>query len=1005
MSSDAIRVALRGFDPTDEQWEAITAPMEPLAIIAGAGTGKTAIMAARIVHLVAESRARRGEVLGLTFTNKAASELSHRVASALRVLDPGSLEYPLVTTYHSFASRVVSENGARIGIDPDSGLLTTAQKWQMLMAIMSTWGDDSPFEALELRHPLSFIPQVIELSDHCANHLVSPEELAEECRRLTEQLDDDWALAAARKRKEFARIISRYGDEKRKLRRIDFGDQIVLAVQILREFGEVADELRRRYPAIFLDEYQDTSPAQKIMIQQICPAGSAVTAVGDARQAIYGWRGASMYNLINFGQDFPRADGLPCLEASLSENYRSGSHIIGLANDVIAPVPEDQRPGELLVAHAANGTGSAQTALFADQDDEARFIADEIERLHSYGLAWKDMAVLVRTKASYMDRIVAVLESRDIPVETPELGGLLKIPAVVDTVAWIRVLDEAGPSSNRWLARILMGPAYRIHYRDLAPIAKWASAKTKVFQAEIAIQDQVVEADPGESAFSLQEALEHVEEIQGVSAEAAVRIQEFNGLLSALQSKTQLPLPALVRAIITETGLEDALTISGSRAAASMRGNLAGFEALCAEFDPLAGEASLETFVEYLDVAEEASDPIPLASAVATDSVKLMTIHGAKGLEFEAVFLPILSASQSPDRYDKNRKTKSVFPDVRLSNPIMSTKQLPPGIRKDSEFLPAYKGNSEKYKRELRRLALDDERRLFYVAVSRARQRLYCTGAHWYASQNQKGPSEFLDMAHDHPLTQEIKWDEAPGTNPLQSKLESDYTWPPKAGGLDDTWIRVCEDLRAGLVSKDDLLSEPGAREIYESHLARFAAFEELEKHDALQALSEEPFPSEFSESTRKGIEVHLWVEQRSRGLSPDLRSGDRLGSSFVEMGFDSRKPALLDSGEPMIELPFTLKIGDRLVRGRIDAVYETEDGLEVVDFKTGELPPEIDWAQLELYAEALGALGIATGKVTLTYVYLSESKTFSRSYDVTGTYDEQGFPAVPTIPAPAPQI
>jgi DNA helicase II / ATP-dependent DNA helicase PcrA len=312
-ASVAIREALQGYEPSPEQWEVIDADLEPVAIVAGAGSGKTAVMAARIIHLVEASLVRPADVLGLTFTNKASGELEERLATALDALEPPTLEHPTVMTYHAFAQQLVKDHGPRIGIDPEAALLSNAQKWQLLSDLV----DEFPsFEEVELRHPLSFIPQTLALADGCANHLADPEDLEQACKELLGQIRDEYAKKQTRKRADFAKIMRSYIDRKRVLRRIDFGDQIRMATDILGQHPAVSESLRRRFPVVLLDEYQDTNPAQKVMLQYLCPPGSAVTAVGDARQTIYSWRGASMYNLINFNEEFPNADGSPSRGAS-----------------------------------------------------------------------------------------------------------------------------------------------------------------------------------------------------------------------------------------------------------------------------------------------------------------------------------------------------------------------------------------------------------------------------------------------------------------------------------------------------------------------------------------------------------------------------------------------------------------------------------------------------------------------------------------------------------------
>ncbi|MEX0873995.1 MAG: ATP-dependent DNA helicase [Actinomycetota bacterium] len=1017
--SDAMRAALRDNDPSDEQWDVITADLEPVAIIAGAGSGKTAVMTARIIHLVEQNLVRPAEVLGLTFTNKAAGELEDRLSEALGAIVPRPHEHPTVMTYHAFAAKLVRDHGPRIGVDPEAGLLSDAQKWQLLLGLV----DEFPaFDEVELRHPLSFIPQTLSLADGLANHLASADDLVKACEALLEIVSDNWSIVNTRKRCDFAKIIEKYQAKKSDLHRIDFGDQIRLAVDILERYEEVVTELRQRYPIVLLDEYQDTNPAQKVMLQKLCPQGSGVTAVGDARQTIYTWRGASMFNLISFNQEFRNEDGTPSRQASLSQNFRSGARIVALANRVIEKVPPERRPGSGLVSVPANGDGWVGAALFSDQEAEAVFVADEVDRLHNEGREWRDIAILVRKKR-YMDRIVAALDTRDIPVEMPELGGLLRIPAVVDTIAWLQVLSDTGPATNRWAARILMGPLYRIHYGDLAPIARRAVDRNYELIKDAAKTMGIEEPDPGEVAYSLVESLAEADTIEGVSDEARTRIREFLALVDELRPSVSEGLQELVQTVIDRTGIGDALMASTSRTSAAMRENLNGFVGVCAEFAPLEGNASLSTFLDFLDVAETSEDPIPLASTASTDSVKLMTVHGAKGLEFDTVFLPVLAASQEVNRYDGDRKG-SVFPDVRASSPMSSTTELPPAVRRDRDYLPVYKGNKSKYRTELKKRAEEDERRLFYVAITRAKQRLYCTAAHWYGVDEKKGPSIFLsEVCGEIGIVEMIRRDEPADENPVLEAMRRDLVWPPQQARVDDDvmdWIARVEEIRSGLASVDAVLAEPEARTLYAEHLGTIEALRRQDRPAeppsrrralaataAVKAASGEagvdivmnPLPQRPTEAQRLGIEVHSWIEELHRGLiglaeedaldeaslSPDRKTVAALQANFKSMGFEDRRPFELPGGEPATEVPFTLKLhGDVIVRGRIDAVYQLADGsLEIVDFKTGAVPElsETDWDQLKIYAEALAALGYVKGEVTLTFAFLKTGEPRSERY------------------------
>src|SRR4051794_33427768 len=429
-------------------------------------------MAARVVWLTEEAEFTASQILGLTFTNKAAGELEARIEEAFAELDPVPHERPHIATYNAFADSLLREHGVRIGIDPEVGLLSEAQRWQLLLSCFDAL---PPFDAVDSRSPASICRSVLGLADSCGNHLVTPERVIEEDERVLRdaaQFPDD-VVACSRKRIELARVVRAYTDAKLRARRIDFGDQVTRAVEIMED-PTVANELRVRYPAILLDEYQDTNVAQRRLIQLLAPTGHNVTAVGDARQNIFQWRGSTLFNLLDFPtRHFLRAGNEAHEYLTLSENFRSGRRILEVANRVINRVPAGRRPGAALRAHAANGDGWVGVKLAAHQEEEASFIASEIERLHtpaegpekaepeaplkapaqgepSTATPWSEFAVLVRRK-SHIRPIHDALRARGIPVDVVGLAGLLEVPEVLDTIAWLRVLADPGPMANRWL--------------------------------------------------------------------------------------------------------------------------------------------------------------------------------------------------------------------------------------------------------------------------------------------------------------------------------------------------------------------------------------------------------------------------------------------------------------------------------------------------------------------------------------------------------------------------
>lgn len=1052
-ASAAVRAALRDHDPSDEQWAAIEHPGEPLAIIAGAGSGKTAVMAARVVWLTEQASVMPSQILGLTFTNKAAAELEERVREAFTHLDPPPAEHPHIATYNAFADGLLREHGVRIGIDPEVGLLSEAQRWQLLL---SCFDNLPPFDAVDSRSPASICRSVLGLADACGNHLVTPERLIEEDERILADAGQfpDEVVLCCRRRIELARVVRAYLDAKLAARRIDFGDQVTKAVEILERHPPVVAELRERYPAILLDEYQDTNVAQRRLIQLIAPTGHNVTAVGDTRQNIFQWRGSTLFNLIDFPlRHFLRAgpgpEGHPHEYLTLSENYRSGRRILAVANRVIDQVPAERRPGRPLRPHAANGEGWVGVKLCADQEREAEFIAAEVERLHAppapeaktdaQGVAWSQFAILVRRKA-HIRPILNALVARGIPVDVVGLAGLLQVPEVLDAISWLRVVADPGPSANRWLARILLGPRFRIHYRDLALLARWAARQTRAMTEtrkdllselpESTTFPAGAEAEPDEVAYSLSEALDHLEDIERLGPSAIERLQRARAEIAVLRARTAEPLADLVQAVIRQSGIAEALEVAGPAAGV----NLTGFLGAVAGFAPISGEPSLPAFLAYLDAAEEVEETLEVGTPSTLESVKLMTVHQAKGLEFDVVFVPGVAARTN----DKGDRVDSIFPDERTSNPMTSYGQLPHSVREDAAHLPnpwLPDGRPRKkveLLRELRERAVEDERRLFYVSLTRARTRLYVTAAWWYIRQSKpRGPSVFFDEVAGDPETETLPAEAMPAESPLLAALNDLAVWPPdppdwlnRSDVFAAGYPATLEAVLAGTASSAGLLGalDPAARERAEGLLAEHRAVAAVLARDgeaapeppglptslsATQAVGllarriaagdiARPVPRRSSAAARVGVEVHRWIEERARGLT-GLADEDaldapavplepeRLGAlkeRFRQMGFADRRLAQLDTGEPLAELPFSLKLGARVVRGRIDAVYETDDGgLEVVDFKTGRRVPSDDLDQLALYAAALVRLGVSTGgPLRVTYCYLADGSTDTRT-------------------------
>src|SRR5690349_8411124 len=513
---------LRLPEPTPEQAAVISAPLGPLAVIAGAGSGKSETMAARLVWLVANGMVRPDRVLGLTFTRKAAAEFADRVRSRLDRLRRAGLDLPaakgvpgadepfpgdpVIGTYHAYAGRLVGDNALREGLEPSMRLITPALSWQLGAQIVAAY--DGPMDEITWT-PQTVTAAVLELAGDLSEHLRDTSDVSAVGLWLTAEHDAlpgrvtaavKKILANQRAREQLLPLVSRYAMAKKAREVLDHGDQVALAARIAARHPEVGAAERARYQVVLLDEYQDTSHAQLVLLQALFSGGHPVTAVGDPCQSIYGWRGASAGNLRRFVADFPVAGGngtgpgMPggarrAQVRQLSTSFRNTGRVLdaaaALQQGLRAEAPQVPR---LVPPPPRAGRGRVVCALLDTAADEAAWAASQIEGLLDLppGMApdgdpWPDhgsarirpadIAVLCR-KRSQFPVLRAAIEARGIPVEVVGLGGLLTVPEVADVVATLRVLYDPAASSS--LARLLTGPRWRIGPRDLVALGRRA---------------------------------------------------------------------------------------------------------------------------------------------------------------------------------------------------------------------------------------------------------------------------------------------------------------------------------------------------------------------------------------------------------------------------------------------------------------------------------------------------------------------------------------------------
>ncbi|MGH3907673.1 MAG: ATP-dependent helicase [Pseudonocardiaceae bacterium] len=1072
---------LGGPAPTREQAEVIAAdPGEPTLVIAGAGSGKTETMAARVVWLVANGHVTPEGVLGLTFTRKAAQQLAERVRARLRRLagstvldrlDPTGqrraavlASEATVLTYHAYAGRLVAEHALRLPTDPGARLLTETGAWQLAHRVTASWEPDLDLDG---KVPHTVTGWVLGLAGQLAEHLREPDELRECIEALLTALttaapsprqrgplraDLKPVVQGQRARLAILPLVARYIELKRRSGVLDFGDQMSIAARLARDHPEVGAAERARFGAVLLDEYQDTGHAQRVLLRSLFAgasrsgagwsgAGPAVTAVGDPCQSIYGWRGASAANLPRFSTDFPRPDGTPAVTRGLLTSFRNPSQVLVVANAVsgalrCAPV----RVGELR-PRDGTGYGEVRCALLPDVRAEVGWVADALAQRWHAAVAERGApptaAVLVRRRAD-MAVLAAALRARDVLVEVVGLGGLLDTPEVRDLVSVLRLLVD--PLAGTAAMRLLTGARWRIGASDLA--ALWHRARELALDRRAPVRphaaaEEVLAALPGElpgehaEQAGLVDALDSPGDPAQYSEPGHQRLRALGAELRALRRRIIQPLTDLVadaeRTLLLDT---EALARPGPVG----RAHLDAFADVVADFAATNPLAALPALLDYLATAEEAEDGLePGEVEVARDRVQVLTVHAAKGLEWAVVAVPHL--------------VDGVFPAAKKSSSwLRSVTELPVSLRGDRADLPGFALPAGADQKELaeeltaheaafdaRRLT--EERRLFYVALTRAERTVLVSGHHWGADGvTPRSPSDFLLEVRDTGCVVE-QWAPAPGEgepNPLDTAPQQ-ARWP--ADPLGDRRDGVVEGARlvhCALVSEnasydshshsqrtapvsenashsshshsrvegwdreiDVLLAERDAsrgqqRVTLPPHLSVSKLVELAADPVALAQRLRRPLPHPPNPMARRGTAFHAWLERRfgstrlidldelpgaaDEGAAPDSELV-ALQEAFLASEWAARSPH-------EVEVPFETVVDGVGLRGRMDAVFADPDGgWTVVDWKTGA-PPEPERlpalsVQLAAYRLAWAALsGAPAERVRAAFHYVRHDHT-----------------------------
>ncbi|MCZ2829665.1 ATP-dependent DNA helicase [Modestobacter sp. VKM Ac-2986] len=1048
------------YAPSPEQAGVVEAPVDrPLVVVAGAGSGKTETMAARVAWLVANQLVAPEAVLGLTFTRKAASELNARVRLRLGALaehpdtDPALRERlavaaPTVATYHGYAASIVAEHGLRIGVEPGSGVLGPAMCWgQAATAVASHTGDMSDV-ALGL---VTTTEDVLQLAAELGEHDVTPAALRAWTARFESQLRGypdagrkkgpyaDVLKMVQRQRARVALLpmVEAFAARKRAAGAIDYADQVSLAARVAVTSAEVGRRERARWRVVLLDEYQDTSVGQLRMLEALFggPGGHPVLAVGDPRQSIYGWRGASAGTIERFDRTFPGTPERPAARLTLSTSWRNDRAVLTMANAVAGMLPEPVVPLPDLEAAPTAGPGEVHVGLHDTVAEETQALADRLEQ------AWKGtgdgskrptIAVLVRRRAQ-LPGIAAALRERGLPVEVVGLGGLLDVPEVSDVVATLRVLVD--PSAGDALGRLLTGARWRIGPRDLAAL----EARSRALVRERSTSPEPVEdATPPEAGApaaptpprergSIIEALDDLGRAEAYSTEGHRRLRRLANELTALRSRLGESLPDLVDEVVRSLGLETELASHPDVTPGGARTHLDALHEVAAEFSELAELPSLPAFLGYLADAEVRERGLePGEVAVNPEAVQLLTGHSAKGLEWDVVAVPGMTVGQFPAKGDASdswiRDPGAVPVDLRATDRAeLPQLRLPvPG----SGDQAAVRDALEEYVEEWKDFGLAEEIRLGYVAVTRAKHLLLCSGSWWRDGKTACGPSALL-------LTLKDACDDGAGVvdawaSPPEDDAENPALaeWPVGVWPVDplssgrrraltaaaelvavtephpltaDTLGATDDPLVADWIRDADLLLRERAEHSrgtvdvpLPSHLS-VSSLVALRRDPAeLARRLRRPMPAAPAPLARRGTAFHAWLEERfgtSRLIDLDELPGSGDAAAAPDTALTALQQAFLASEwadrQPVdVEAPFETPLGPLTLRGRIDAVYATPDGgFEVIDWKTGPVPgaAELAAAGVQLAAYRLGwsrLTGVPVERVSAGFHHVAANRT-----------------------------
>lgn len=1054
--------------PTQEQEKVITAGLRPIEVIAGAGSGKTETMAQRVVWNIAQGNVAPGEVLGLTFTNKAARELEQRINERVdAILGPnnGQRDRVKVSTYNGFGAELISEFGYVLGVSHDSQLMTETTAYTMLYSIIDSIDTTDPetVQALTTKSKAALAQNALDFVHQINDHLIDTTKLthyferfvtlykkrentARKQQRLTN--DEQKLVDAALVRLALIPCVEEFNRQKRSRQLLEYSDQISLGIELAKN-DHVRDIIRQRYKLVMLDEFQDTSVSQVLMLSGFF-RDHPVTAVGDPHQAIYGWRGASQSNLVQFFDDFTSSGSRDHSDDiyPLTYAWRNDYTILDIANKTAQPLwkdyyqlsdaisgNRDDRPLKERIAEnelkfrSAQRQGKDAGVVYVRGHNDDRELYDDLATWIDTNWNRTDSIAVLGRKHAQLERMDAVLRSHGIPTSYIGLKGLLLEPEVQDIRAVLSVLADGtdGVALMRLFDREGIGP------HDIRMLYEYAH--------HIAKEERPV--DNGHPTVIVMDALEALDAIDlsrfSLSPTAIFRFKRLTRQLQLARQATSLPLPQLVDAIVRIFDIDVEVSIGNYGVKRTM--TIESFQEITEEYTRLNPDSSVDMYVQWLAIAESKDrgfNTVDLGGEEGT--VHLLTVHGAKGLEWDHVIVVGLTNEIFPSINVKNgnevtssewlsacgavpfalRHDVDAFEQLPFDKELLGSGDVSVWDKKDLD--QAIKSIQESY--GMRDLA--EERRLAYVAFTRAKHTLILAGAMWNSgNKRRKDLSIFMTELVDDEKIKALLTpfpgydqliDDASEQSPFDDEVEGE-PWPvrplsPLEENIVNSAHRVAKAIKDVSIDEqlNDLLTQPfqalgdGDKDVdVMTQAALLIKERDANVHDgddlpSLMSVTEmsrllidpdktieslkRPLPQKPTSSLKVGTNVHEWIEEywRNGCKAPDIDDYPAESHSTIRDAHKSLTKWRLDERFTFkeAEQKFEAVVGDRKLSGKFDALFtdDQNDRYVIVDWKTGVNHDRLQPAyieQLRIYRYALSRQrGIPQEQIDAYLAYVS---------------------------------